>query len=180
MNLIPTLFLLIASLSDGSPNRLAPILGTTVALRTSEPALTVVNDEGKRITLSAEEFAKLPHQVVTAKDHSGANVTYSGVALAEVLRAAQVTLGKDLKGPRLTHCLLIQATDGYRVVFSLAEVDPSMSSQVILLADSKDSHPLSPKEGPYRLIVPSDKRFARWVRQVTEISVEKVTKGTPK
>jgi hypothetical protein len=95
------------------------------------------------------------------------------VAVATVLQEAGVTLGKELRGPRLANCLLVEAADGYRVAFSLAEIDPEISEGVVLLADHKDGKQLDAKEGPYRLVVPRDKRHSRWVRQVIRLSVER-------
>src|SRR5262249_30592556 len=111
------------------------------------------------------------------KDHRGNEATYEGVALAEILREAKVTLGKDLRGPLLANCLLVEAPDGYRVVLALPEVDPDLTDRVVLLADRKDGNPLGADEGPYRLIVPTDRRNMRWVKQVARISVQGV--GTP-
>jgi DMSO/TMAO reductase YedYZ molybdopterin-dependent catalytic subunit len=133
--------------------------------------LTVVNDSGKVTILSAQQFAKLPRQTVKAKDHSGMLATYEGVSLAEILREAGVTLGKDLKGPHLADYLLVRAADGYRVVFSLPEIDPAMTDKLALVADRKDGKLLDARNGPYRLVVPHDKGFSRWVRQVVEITV---------
>jgi hypothetical protein len=135
-------------------------------------ALTAVNEKGKATEFSAEAFAKLPRQTLKTSDPAGTPATYEGVSLAEVLKAAGVTLGKDLKGPLLANCLMVQAADGYRVVFSLPEIDPEMTDRVVLLADRKDGKPFDAKEGPYRLVVPHDKRHSRWVRQVNRISVE--------
>jgi hypothetical protein len=68
---------------------------------------------------------------------------------------------------------LVEATDGYRAVFALAELDPELTDRVILLADTKDGQPLSPSEGAFRVIVPGEKRPARWVRQVRALTVHK-------
>jgi hypothetical protein len=133
--------------------------------------LTVVNESGKPLVLTDAAWKKLPRQTVKARDHSGALATYEGVTAATVLQEAGVPLGKELRGQRLANCLLVEAADGYRVAFSLAEIDPALSEGVVLLADSKDGKPLDAKEGPYRLVVPRDKRQARWVRQVTRLSV---------
>ena len=137
-------------------------------------ALTAVNEKGKATALSVEAFGKLPRQTVKTNDPAGTPASYEGVSLAEVLRAAGVTLGKDLKGPLLANCLVVQAADGYRVVFSLPEIDPDITDHVVLLADRKDGKPLDAKEGPYRLVVPHDKRHMRWVRQVTKVAVQTV------
>jgi hypothetical protein len=142
-------------------------------------ALTAVNEKGKTTAFTAEALAKLPRQTVKATDHSGTPATYEGVSLAEVLRAAGVTLGKDLKGPLLANCLVVEAADKYKVVFSLPEIDPEVTDQVVLLADRKDGKALDAKEGPYRLVVPHDKRYMRWVRQVTRIGVQGVTEAAP-
>jgi hypothetical protein len=60
------------------------------------------------------------------------------------------------------------------VVFALPELDPGFTDRVILLADKGDGHPLDGKEGPFRIIVPGEKRMARWVRQVTILRVLQV------
>ena len=67
--------------------------------------------------------------------------------------------------------LLVEAADGYRVVFALPELDPAFTDRVILLADRADGHPLDNKEGPFHIVVPGEKRMARWVRQVTSLKV---------
>ena len=69
--------------------------------------------------------------------------------------------------------VLVEASDGYRAAFSLAELDPEMTDRVVLLADTKDGQPLSPREGPFRIIVPGEKRPARWVRKVRALTVRK-------
>jgi hypothetical protein len=137
-------------------------------------SLTVENESGKVTVLSLRDFAQLPRQTIQAKDHSGTLANYQGVSLAEVLRAGKVAMGKELKGALLANCLLVEASDGYRVVFSLAEIDPSITDHMVLVADRQDGKPLPPKDAPYRLVVPHDKRHARWVRQVTRIAIRGV------
>jgi hypothetical protein len=48
-----------------------------------------------------------------------------------------------------------------------------LTDRIILLADARDGQPLSPHEGPFRIIVPKEKRPARWVRQVKSVTVRK-------
>ena len=61
---------------------------------------------------------------------------------------------------------IIDAADGYRAVYSLAELDPALHDGVVILADRRDGRALDAKEGPFRLVAPGDKRPARWVRQL--------------
>jgi Oxidoreductase molybdopterin binding domain len=98
---------------------------------------------------------------------------FEGVALVELLQQAGVPLGKDLRGDRMVTCVVVGAADGHRVVFALPEIDPAFSDRLILLADRRDQQPLAPREGPLRLIVPGEKRQARWVRQVTSVTVRR-------
>jgi hypothetical protein len=39
------------------------------------------------------------------------------------------------------------------------------------LAFLKDGKPLDDKEGPYRIVIPDEKRMARWVRQVRVLKI---------
>jgi hypothetical protein len=73
----------------------------------------------------------------------------------------------------VTITALVDGSDGYRAVFALAELSPDFTDHVILLADTKDGQPLSPREGPYRLVVPGEKHPTRWVRQVIAVEVRK-------
>jgi hypothetical protein len=70
--------------------------------------------------------------------------------------------------------LFVSASDGYHVAYALAEIDPTFAVREIILADKRDGRPLGPKEGPYRIVAPGDKRPARWIRQVTELKVTAV------
>jgi DMSO/TMAO reductase YedYZ molybdopterin-dependent catalytic subunit len=113
-----------------------------------------------------EDLAKLPRREVRARDRDGIEATFAGVALLDLLRLVEVPLGEKLRGSNMALYLLIEAADGYRVVFALPELDPAFTERVVLLADRRDGQPLSAAEGPLRLVVPDEKRHARWVRQV--------------
>jgi hypothetical protein len=135
--------------------------------------LQIVNTDGRSTTLTAAQIASLPHVTVNAKDHD-VPAQFEGVPLATLLSGAGVQLGDKLRGPRLTEVLMVEASDGYRVAFALAEVDPGFATREIILADKRDGKPLDAKEGPLRIVAPGDKRPARWVRQVTALKVATV------
>jgi hypothetical protein len=151
--------------------------GTSVSFQ-FKPYIKVVNEKGKSTTLTADQIAKLPRVTMKVKDTSGAEVSYEGVALDELLKAADVALGSKLKGPLQQNCLLVEAADGYKVVFSLPEVDPTLSGKTVLFADKKDGKLLDEGEGPFRFVVPHETMHMRWIRQVISISVTPV--GPPK
>jgi hypothetical protein len=41
----------------------------------------------------------------------------------------------------------------------------------VYVVTMRDGKPLSEMEGPFRLVAPGEKRAARWVRQVTALSI---------
>jgi hypothetical protein len=132
--------------------------------------LTVQIGDGKPTVLTRADIEALPHVKISTST-SGAAATFEGVALEAVLGKAGVEFGQNLKGERLASCLLVEAADGYRVVIALPELDPAFTDKQIVLAFSKDGKPLDEKEGPYRIVIPDEKRMARWVRQVTTLKI---------
>ena len=107
------------------------------------------------------------------KDRSGADVTYSKISMSTLLQAAGAPIGKgQLRGSNLRLVVYISGADGYSAAFSLTEFDPEFGDRQILLADRRDGKPLSSAEGPLRLVVPQDKRPARWVRQIDLIEIK--------
>ena len=79
-----------------------------------------------------------------------------------------------MRGKRLAYCLLVGAADGYHAVIALPELDPAFTDKQVLLAFLKDGKPLDEKEGPYRIVIPEEKRMARWVRQVNTLKIVNV------
>ena len=148
-------------------------LAVAVCLLSSVSALAqslqVTRADGTATTVTAAQIAALPQLSVNANDHDTPAV-FEGVSLADVLKLGGVETGK-MKGPQMTQALLLEAADGYKVVFALAEIDPDFATREILLAVKRDGKPLDEKQGPFRIVAPGDKRPARWIRQVTSIKV---------
>jgi DMSO/TMAO reductase YedYZ molybdopterin-dependent catalytic subunit len=146
------------------------------ALAQASPAvaLHVSGEVPNHLDLSLIDIAAFQRQTIRVTDDKGTQAEYGGVPVAEILKKAGAPLDKELKGPNMAAGLLASAPDGYRVLFSLAEFDPAFSDRVILLADRRDGKPLDSREGPLRLIVPGDKRHARWIRGVTALEVLRV------
>jgi hypothetical protein len=124
------------------------------------------------VALSQEEFRALPHVSVTVHNgHTDKDETYGGVALSTLMVMIKAPIGKELHGDALATYLVATGTDGYSAVLSLAEADPSFHDGQILVADVRDGQPLG-KNGPFQLIVTSDKRPARWVRKLDSIALQ--------
>jgi hypothetical protein len=54
----------------------------------------------------------------------------------------------------MTEVLMVEAADGYKVAFALAEVDPAFAVRDVIAADKRDGKPLDAKEGPLRVVAP--------------------------
>jgi len=114
----------------------------------------------------------MPHQTVKAyNEHEHQTHSYEGVPLEALLREAGVPQGEKLRGAAMTTYIVAEATDGYRVIFALPELDPSFQDSGVLVVYAADGEPLGPKDGPLRLVAPHDKRPARWIRMLTSIRV---------
>lgn len=133
--------------------------------------LSVEVENGKSLKLTPADLAKLPRKEIKAKDHDGKDTTYSGVELREILILADAKLGKDLRGPMLAGYLTVEAADGYKAVFGIAELDGLFTDKSVILADAQDAKPLSDHDGPWQIIVPDEKKHGRWVRQVTALKL---------
>jgi hypothetical protein len=140
-------------------------------LQINQASLSVVDEQGKTHDVSAADLAKMPRHKVKA------TAEYEGVHFADLLQHCGVTLGKELRGPRVANIVLLEAEDGYRVTLSIGEVDPATTDKVVLLADRKDGASLPEKEGPFRLVIPDEKRPVRWIRMIKRISVQSPAKS---
>jgi hypothetical protein len=129
----------------------------------------------QHIAVSAETLAGLPRVSVKAKEHEQPEATYEGVTLGSILERVGVPRGEKLRGAALRNVVVVTATDGYSVVYALPETDSVFTDRQIILADRKDGKPLPEKEGPFRIIAPSEKRPARWIRNVVSIDIKTIS-----
>lgn len=136
--------------------------------------LTVRGVDGKAVTLSPEDIAALPHKTVSVfNTHTKANETYSGVALTDLLARVGVPRGENVKGKLFMNAVVAEGTDKYAVLYALAEVDPSIHTGDVIVADSVDGHKLG-SDGAFKMVSTEERRPARWVRNLSAISVVEV------
>ena len=151
-------------------------IGASVLLaQDSQPTVQVTGAVKQALTLSADDLAKMSRATVKTTS-GGMETAYEGVWLHEILKKAGVPLGSELRGKALSSYVLAEAQDGYQVVFSLGELDPSFIDNEILLADTANGKPLFGAQGRFRLVVPKDKPGARSIRMLTKIEVVQVRK----
>jgi DMSO/TMAO reductase YedYZ molybdopterin-dependent catalytic subunit len=138
----------------------------------SDVVLVVDGAVEQNLKLSFADLARFPRHSLRATDELGKESLFEGVLVAEILKSAGVKFGKELRGKRLADYVLAETADGYRVVFALPEFDPSFKQTLVLLADRRDGNPLGESDGRLHLIIPFEKRYARWVRHLVALHVE--------
>jgi DMSO/TMAO reductase YedYZ molybdopterin-dependent catalytic subunit len=124
------------------------------------------------LLLTVADLKKMPRKTLAVVNpHDKKKETYEGVLLEELLHRAGVPQGEQLRGSWMANFASAEAEDGYRVVFSLAELDSAILESEVIVADTVDGAPLSAQQGPFRLVAPREKRPARWVRMLKSITV---------
>ena len=127
------------------------------------------------LVLTVADLKNMPRKKLTVVNpHNKKTETYEGVLLEDLLRKAAVTQGENLRGAAMATYLLAEAIDGYRVVFSLAELDSGILESEVIVADTMDGAALGAKEGPFKLVAPHEKRPARWGRMLKSITVVRI------
>src|SRR5262245_48374925 len=90
--------------------------GVSHAEQTAGPALLrIVGVKGNEVSVTADDWAKLPRASAKMVDHGGTEVTFEGVPARELLKLVGAPLGAELRGPQLSVYVLAEASDGYQV-----------------------------------------------------------------
>jgi hypothetical protein len=151
-------------------------LGLATGAFADTPAKTQTNvavsgEGGKAVALDLAALDKLPQRHVQAEAH-GHKADCSGASLIDVLAQVGAPSGDKLRGKDLALYVRVRAADGYQVVYALAELDPQFRGEdVPVLTHQCEGKLLDAKDGPFRIVAPSEKRPARWIRQVTAIDL---------
>ncbi len=169
--IVSGLFLLALQVVPSATARAAQAPGAAIRRTT----LAIGGDVTKPTTLTVADLRDLPRTAVKI-DEDGRAIVYEGVLVGELLRRAGAPVGSELRANAMATYVLASANDGYQVVFSLAELDPGLTSNEIIVADTIDGMPLAVRQGPLRIVVPKDARTSRHVRMLERIDVVRLRK----
>jgi DMSO/TMAO reductase YedYZ molybdopterin-dependent catalytic subunit len=148
------------------------VMCVTCCAASAQSFIQVTGEVTKTLKLYEADMAKMNRVSVTLTDKDGKDHSYTGVPVLDLLNKAGVTTGKELRGKNLTKYVLVKCSDGYQVLFALAEMDTALSKKKIILATQADGKPLPAGKGPFRLVVPGEGRPARSCFQVVELVVK--------
>jgi len=137
--------------------------------------LRIGGDVSTPLVLTIADLKKMPRRTLSVVNpHEKKTETYEGVLLEELLQRAGVAHGDQLRGHAMASYVIAEGEDGYRVIFSLAELDSETLDSELIVTDTMDGAPFAAKQGPFRLVAPHEKRPARWVRMLKSITVASV------
>jgi hypothetical protein len=152
-----------------------------VAAQTATPpastALKVTGDVRTPLSLNADALKTLPRKRIEVTGDDGHTVIYEGVLVGTILERAGAALGAEMRSGGVATYVVASATDGYQVVFSLAELDPTFTGSEIIVADTADGNPLPARQGALRIVVPKDTRPARSIRMLERLAVVHLDKS---
>ena len=125
---------------------------------------------GRSLQLTPADLAAMPQTTVTVHNgHTKADEQYTGVQLSDLLARAGLAIpGAE---QRVFHSYLrAQGTDFYFVLYSGTELLPDLHKGNVLVALRLNRQPLS-TDGRFKLISTEDTRPARWVRNLTSLTL---------
>ena len=133
-------------------------------------ALTLtINGVSKQ--LSAADLVAMPQSRVTVHNgHSNRDEVYTGVAVQSLLSADGLPITKENQRTYLRSYRRAQGTDFYFVIYSAAEIAADLNISNVIVALQVDGHDLG-REGMFKLVSTADRRPARWVRNLTSLTM---------
>jgi len=155
----------------------ATVLASGLLAGTAAAQALTLSRGARSETVSAAEFAALPHVKVHVTQHDQSH-DFEGVPLGALVARVGADVSRPLNGKDLSAAIRVTAVDGYQVVLALSEIDPATRRAQVLLADRDGGKPLDAANGPWRLVVSDDIRPARSARQVQKIEVVDLATAT--
>ena len=140
--------------------------------KTKIPATTLtVKANGTTAILTPADLAAMPQrQLVVHNGHSNMDETYTGVGLSDLLAKYGYTL--DNGGAKKIYHSYVRAegTDHYYVLYSASELETNLHSGDSIIALTVDGKPLT-EDGQFKLVVAGETRPARWVTNLSSLTV---------
>ena len=145
----------------------------------SDTLLRIDGDIAQPLAFTRAALEALPQDTIRAQAHDAPAHLYRSVPIAVLLERAGAPSGHALRGPALATTIIATARDGYRVAFSIAELDTGFVRRRVIVAPTADGQVMSDEDGPLRIIVEGEGRPARWIRQLTMLHVQKAPADSP-
>ena len=135
----------------------------------TDTALTVTNAEGVARRFSIADLGALPQVELKLLETDGSPMIVRGPSLRSILTLAGAPAGQMLRGPSMLLVVVAEGSDGYKVAYTLAELDEQFGARDGLIAIIENGKPLPESDGPLRIVVGSESHRARWVRHLVAL-----------
>ncbi len=148
----------------------------TEGLSRSSESLAIVDLDGSKIPLTADDLRKMTQEIeeeLICVGHSSGFLgifDYSGVRLSEVLKRAKAAEGAS-EYRRENMYVVFRGTDGYQTLASWTELTMTTEGKRVMIALDKGTEPLPPLEGKFRIVFPGDKWVGRSVKCLETIEI---------
>ena len=95
---------------------------------------------------------------------------YRGASVWDFLNTTVGLAAPATRAEGLRRYVIVSGSDGYQALFSLAELDPTLGAQPLLIATELDGKPLG-DHGFARIVAPNDGKPGRWVSRLVRLEV---------
>lgn len=141
----------------------------------SKPAVQshtlTVTANGKSVTLSMADLKAMPQRTLRVHNgHSNQDETYTGVGLDDLLAKYGVSLANGNAHKVYHSYLKVEGTDKYWVLYSASEVIPELHTWDAIVAISVNGEPIL-ADGEFRMVAGGERRPARWVNNLTALTI---------
>jgi hypothetical protein len=143
------------------------------------PSLKLVGLDGTTKSLGIAELQALPQVDVVDSGASG-KVRFRGPTVRSLVSLVGAPEGRALRGPNMLVVVVAEASDNYKVAYTLAEIDEQFGGRTAIVAVTADGQPLNAESGPLRVAIAGETTHrARWIRQLTTLRVVRIGDAAP-
>jgi hypothetical protein len=128
--------------------------------------------EGRTTVLTVEDLLKLPQVTVHVhNEHRNADEDYTGPLVSDVLAKAGLVSNRETQPLILHSTVVATGTDGYFVLYSLAELEPSFTTGQSIIAVMKNNGLPNTEGGVIQIINANAAKPARWIHGLTQLNI---------
>jgi hypothetical protein len=168
LHLVLSLALLVAATPLRSNAQAMPEHEHPKAVPSTNLVLTI---DGTATTLTVADLEALPQKTITVhNEHTKTDETYTGVYLSDLLTKYGAPFDRPNEKKIFHSYLRVEGTDHYYVLYSGSEVESAIHNADVIVATKLNGKPLA-DDGQIKLVASDDKRPARWVRNLSAITL---------
>jgi hypothetical protein len=140
----------------------------------ADTAITLTNQDGAVRRFTIADLRALPQIEVKIDGNDGGPMVERGPSLRALLTLGGAPAGQMLRGPSMLLVIVAEGSDGYKVAYTLAELDEQFGARDGIIALSENGKPLADNDGPLRIVIGAESHRARWIRHLVALRIVRV------